>query len=105
MRFLSKLAIRTESSSDRQRRGFLRLVAETQLIDGLHTEHVRLTGFKAMNNKPETQAALLGYNIKAPSQKRKWEVSGFEFYLQHFKTFYLLHLHTLHILLKDHICV
>lgn len=49
-----KAAIRTESSFDRQRRWFLWLLTETQLVDGLHAEHVRLASFKAMNDKPAT---------------------------------------------------
>jgi len=42
----------TESISHRKRSRFLRFIAEAQLVDGLYTEDIRLTGGQSMHNKP-----------------------------------------------------
>lgn len=74
--------IRTESSFDSQWRWFLRLLTETQLIDGLHAERIRFTCFKTVNDKPETQAALLSFKSKMV------RITDFEYHLKlkHFST-------------------
>lgn len=42
----------TESGSHRKRGRFLGFIAEAQLVDGLYTEDIRLTGGQSMHNKP-----------------------------------------------------